>query len=61
MLMMLPWQARWIESVVPAGMARWNGWLDKEKSVTGGGTKAFIAEIGWRWLVEVESFVDEMD
>ena len=48
-------------SVSRAAIAKWVGWLGKVQGVIGGGARASVTEIRWRWRVEVEEFVDEID
>lgn len=52
---MLPRQVLWTEGVAGAAGAKRIARPRKAQSVMGGGTKARMAELRWRWGVEAES------
>jgi len=60
-LAVLPRQVRWAGGVAGAAVAKCFAWPGKVQGVMGGGTKACIAGVRWRWGAVVEKVVDEMD
>jgi len=52
---MLPRQVRWTEGVAEIAIARRIARPGKVQGVMGGGNKAHMAELRWRWGVEAES------